>query len=366
MYWNNIRQLRIPKKSVTPGRTYNFNIWASSVNSDDLADYANQVVTVVIQPEALSVVVSGGDSTQKVNNDLTLSSAATTGRRLQDAYTCTWTCEDWTTKGINPLYSSSITEEEIENLDAALRADLEGFSPEVCKNHQDVTLSLDTQTNSQVVIPANTFPSGKLYYFKSACIQTSETYSGYSWIKTIATTSNGRVSIAPKNLKPNWNNQLTATFTSDYSDATVQWELLDATSGFNFSSRTDRSTVSFSSDALQANTVYTFKATLIENGSATEVYAELSTVIESPPYGGSFVVSADSGVVNGTGTKDTEWILTFANWSTVNLSDISYRVYLRSNEASNDFHIAGTSSDVEEFRVKFPCSTTTTSFTVYG
>lgn len=107
---------------------------------------------------------------------------------------------------------------------------------------------------------------------------------------------------------------------------------MDTVAGFSFASVTDKPTVSFKSDALQVNTPYTFKATLVEINQTTEVFAELQTIIESPPYGGTFVVSTDSGSLSGT--KDTEWTMTFSNWVTADTSDMSYKVYLRTTDAS--------------------------------
>jgi len=66
--------------------------------------------------------------------------------------------------------------------------------------------------------------------------------------------------------------------------------------------------------------VYTFRAQLYEYGTITDVYATLDTMLKSPPFGGSFVVSPTSGTI------DTEFTATFANWETSDGSEITYKI----------------------------------------
>jgi len=90
--------------------------------------------------------------------------------------------------------------------------------------------------------------------------------------------------------------------------------------GFRFRGRTNRLKAVFDSDLLQVGTPYTFRAELYEYGVKTDVFATLDTMLKSPPYGGTFEIAPTSGTI------DTLFTATFANWQSNDDSELTYKI----------------------------------------
>ena len=341
--------LKIPRNTLEAGRDYNITVGASSDNQN----WGEGQIYINVRQTPLEVVVEGGDRSANVNVDLTLTNAGTTNPddETDTDFTCGWSCEDWTDINVNnPYYSGSIATEEWNELDDDTQDEYLAHQPGICTSQTGGAISLNSQDGIDVTIPAGSIPVNKFYYFKSTCAKNSVESYGYQWIRGIEST--GEVYIVPKQLKPNWKNKLQARITSEDPNAYVQWSLDNDVDGFSFKGRTNRKKAVFDSSLLQSGTVYTFRAQLYEYGTITDVYATLDTMLKSPPFGGSFVVSPTSGTI------DTEFTATFANWETSDGSEITYKINII-DESGRE--IAGQYSMLPELSMKFPASSTATT-----
>ena len=345
--------LKIPRYAFEAGRDYNITVGATA----DGINYGEGQIYVEVIQSPLDVVVDGGNRAANVNFDVVLDNLGTTDPDYPGStdFTCSWTCEDWTSINIkNPYYSQSINSAEWNELDDEEAAIFLGYAPGICFSQTGGQLTLNSSDGRTITITGGTMPANSLYYFKSACTKNGITTNGYQYIKGIQST--GEVTIEPKQLKPNWKNKLRASITSDDPNAYVEWSLENDVDGFSFKGRTNRKRVVFDSSLLQSGTVYTFRADLYEYGSLTAVFATLDTMLLSPPYGGSFTISPTSGTI------DTTFTATFANWETSDDSEIEYKINVVDQSGKT---VASQYSLLTEMTSKFPGSLNGSSQAIY-
>jgi len=294
--------IRIPANTLLPGKRYKFQFTVSSnaiSGSGSVSGLAS--ITVNTKTSSINVKIAGGDLGTSVVNQVFLDGSASTDpndvrEAFKNSWVYSWSCEDWTSKGLNPLYSRGVT---TTNLDQEVIDSYRSFTPTTCLDAGGANLVSSLRPSGATLsIPASRMPSGKIFYFilKISYNDGSVSGTGYTWVKTTDASVQIGVQIlnSPQYLSSG-DNTLQASVTSPDSNYSIQWSYLQGTTDtttITWLSSTIRHRVKFSGQGLAIGTIYNFQVTVTRNGqSATATY---SGTLNSPPSGGGFTVTKQS------------------------------------------------------------------------
>lgn len=304
--------IQIPAGTLLPGKKYKLQFSVSATGATGTVS-GSASITVTIKSSNINVAIQGGNLSSPKTSALTLDASTSTDSNdptgaSKSTWVYTWTCEDWTSKGLNPLYSKGV---DSSTLDADVVSTYRTFQPGTCLDAGGTNLiSTLTSTGATLSIPASILPSDKFFYFvlKISYSNGSVSGTGYTWVKTGAASVEIGVKLINSPLYlSSGENTLEASVSSPDNAYTIEWSYVQSATDsttITWISRTNRQKVKFSGAGLSVGTIYNFQVSVTR--SAQTVTAIYSGTLNSPPSGGGFTVTKQS---------DDKYTIDFGTWT---------------------------------------------------
>jgi hypothetical protein len=335
-------RLEINKGKLNANKQYSLQV----ICTDGAGLQGKGSLTLKTKTPKLVTFIRNGDRLVGQSGDVVVLTSSVTdpstgGPALPANTTYQWACEDWTSFGMNPLYSSGVqsTYQSDET-----RAKYSSFTPTSCKTSDGRDpITMVNATSNSISLPSGAMPSESFYYFKLTAKFNSMTGTAYTWLKGAKTTgttgttgSSGttgstgtttgstpfiaQIETSVQYLNATGINSLKANITSA-SPYQLQWSMTTSGETVDWRSPLDRLNVAFEGRTLKQNVIYIFNVTAT---SGNEVrYATTSLSLNSAPTSGSFEVSPDNGDLN------TNFTISFTGWTDPESNyPLTYKIYL--------------------------------------